>query len=279
MQDNGLLTLSQMIYDYCGLKYMDRLSTLKDKISKRLNELGTSHLEYCRFLKTSPNEWDVLMEILTINETYFYREENQLNECCSIVLPKLREKNFNKPLRIWSAACSTGEEAFTLAMLIQESGKFPQGSVEIVGTDINKKVLQKAEKGWYHNGSFAFRRIPQNLFKKYFEEENNGYKVKSSIQNMIKFQYLNLLDQTKVSQLGKFDVIFCRNVLIYFDQETTKRVIKSLHQNLSPDGFLFLGHAESITDMALGFQKVDSDKTFYYRKESVHDEKVRYISS
>jgi chemotaxis protein methyltransferase CheR len=279
MQDNGLLMLSQMIYDYCGLKYTDRLGTLKEKISKRIAELGISHWEYCRLLKATPSEWDVLVELLTINETYFYREENQLNECCSIVLPQLREKNMARPLRIWSAACSTGEEPYTLAMLIQESGKFLPGSVEIIGTDINKKVLQKADKGWYHSGSFAFRRIPQNLLKKYFSEENDGYQINQSIKNMVEFQYLNLLNTDRVEQLGKFDVIFCRNVLIYFDQETTKRVIKSLHRNLTPGGYLFLGHAESITDMALGFQKVDSDRTFYYRKEPVYDEKVQYIGS
>lgn len=86
---------------------------------------------------------------------------------------------------------------------------------------------------------------------------------------MVQFQQLNLLNTEQTAQLGKVDVIFCRNVLIYFDQATTKRVIQSLHQNLLPDGYLFLGHAESITDLALGFQKIDSGKTFYYRKEPV----------
>jgi len=269
MQDHGLLMLNQMIYEYCGLNYTDRLSILKEKLSKRLTELGISHWEYCRYVKATPNEWDVLAELLTINETYFYREENQLLECCSIVLPQLREKHKTRPLKIWSAACSSGEEPYTLAMLIQETGKFPPGSVEIIGTDINKKVLQKAEKAWYHSGSFAFRRIPENLLKKYFLEENGGYQINSEIRKMVQFQQLNLLNTEQTAQLGKVDVIFCRNVLIYFDQATTKRVIQSLHQNLLPDGYLFLGHAESITDLALGFQKIDSGKTFYYRKEPV----------
>ncbi|ETI67711.1 CheR family methyltransferase [Neobacillus vireti] len=278
MQDNGLVTLSQIIYDFCGLRFADRLPTLREKVSKRLTELGISHMEYCQYLKRSPREWDVLIELLTINETYFYREENQLNECCSYVLSLVKRKTRNRPIRIWSAACSSGEEPYTLAMLIQETGKFLPGSVEIVATDINKKVLRKAETGWYHHGSFAFRRTPENLLKKYFTDIDGGYQINASIRKMIKFQYLNLLEHDKVSQLAEVDIIFCRNVLIYFDQETTKRVIRSLHQNLAVGGYLFLGHAESITDMTLGFKKVDSDKTFYYRKESDRDETVQSIS-
>jgi chemotaxis protein methyltransferase CheR len=278
MQDNGLEKLNQIIYDYCGLQYNNRLSTLKEKISKRVEELGLTYWEYCRYLKVSPMEWDVLVELLTINETYFYREENQLNECCSYVLPLLKGKNRDRPLRIWSAACSTGEEPYTLAMLIQETGQFPPGSVEIIATDINKKVLQKAEKGRYHHGSFAFRKIPEKLLGKYFSNEKDGYQINASIRKMVKFEHLNILNEDKVTKISEVDVIFCRNLLIYFDQETTKRVIRSLHQNLSSDGYLFLGHAESITDVDMGFQKVDSDKTFYYRKEADQFEKVRCIS-
>ncbi|MDQ0199590.1 CheR family methyltransferase [Neobacillus ginsengisoli] len=278
LQENGLVKLSQIIHDYCGLSYTDRLPMLKEKISKRLTELGLTYWEYCRYLNMKPLEWEVLVELLTINETYFYREENQLNECCSLVLPKIKEKKSDRPLRIWSAACSTGEEPYTLAMLIQETGVFPPGSVEIIATDINKKVLQKAKNGWYHHGSFAFRRIPENLLKKYFSDQNGGYQINHTTKKMVQFQHLNLLNHETVEQIGKVDVIFCRNVLIYFDQDTTKKVIHHLHRNLTPGGFLFLGHAESITDMALGFQKVDSGKTFYYRKEPDKDETVRCIS-
>ncbi len=268
MQDIGLVRLSQIIYDYCGLSYADRIPNLVQKIGKRVDELGLSYQEYCDYLKKSILEWDIIVELLTINETYFYREENQLIECCSIVLPKLREKIGDRPLRIWSAACSTGEEPYTLAMMIQESGKFLPGTIEIIATDINKKVLQKAETGWYHSGSFAFRRIPEKLLKKYFLNEDDGYQINPSIRKMVQFQQLNLLNNFQLGLIGKVDVIFCRNVLIYFDQVTTKQVIRNLHQNLAPGGYLFLGHAESITDMNLGFKKVDSDKTFYYRKET-----------
>lgn len=266
-----------MIYNYCGLHYKDRLTSLKEKISKRLLELGLTSEGYCMYIQTTPMEWEVLVELLTINETYFYREENQLNECCHTILPLLKTKIRNRPLRIWSAACSTGEEPYTLAMLIQETGKFLPGTVEIVGTDINQKVIRKAEKGWYHQSSFAFRRIPDHLLNKYFTIENGGYQIKPSIQRMVRFQHLNLLNENKCAQIGEVDVIFCRNVLIYFDQKTIKRVIQNLHRSLAPGGYLFLGHAESITDMDLGFQKVDAAKTFYYRKETEQNETVSHI--
>lgn len=278
MQDYGLVKLSQMIYDYCGLHYKDRLPSLKEKISKRLSELGLSSGDYYEYIQSHPMEWEVLVELLTINETYFYREENQLNECCSTILPMMKTTIRSRPLRIWSAACSTGEEPYTLAMLIQETGKFPPGTVEIVGTDINKKVIQKAEKGWYHQSSFAFRRIPENLLRKYFTVEDGGYQIIPAIQKMVRFQPLNLLNENNLDQIGEVDVIFCRNVLIYFDQDTIKRVICRLRRHLIPGGYLFLGHAESITDMALGFQKIDAAKTFYYRKDPEQDGTVSSIS-
>jgi chemotaxis protein methyltransferase CheR len=279
MEDKGLVRLSHIIKDYCGLSFNDRLSTLTKKIANRVIELGVSYNEYCEYLIQHPVEWDLMIELVTINETYFYREENQLIECSEVVLPMLKRKIFGRPLRIWSAACSTGEEPYTLAMLIQESGLFPPGSVEIIATDINKKVLEKANKGWYHQGSFAFRRIPQNLLSKYFTQNDSGYQINETIKRMIKFQHLNLLDKQITTQIGEVDVIFCRNVLIYFDQETTKKVINTLHKKLSPDGYLFLGHAESITDTNQGFQKTNSDKTFYYRKETDQDETIPRISS
>jgi chemotaxis protein methyltransferase CheR len=266
MQDKGLQFLSQLIKDKCGIRYCDRLNTLKEKISNRVTELGFSYWEYCRYLQATPSEWDVLVDLLTINETYFYREENQLNECTCEILPTIKKK-INRPLRIWSSACSTGEEPYTIAMLIQETGLFLPGTVEIIATDIDKKVLEKAKKGWYHQGSFSFRRIPTYLLEKYFTNVDGGYQMNSSIKRMVKFQQLNLLDDEKAASIGEVDIIFCRNVLIYFDQETTKRVIDNLEQNLAHGGYLFLGHAESITDSNLGLKKVNSDSSFYYRKD------------
>ncbi|WP_147535387.1 CheR family methyltransferase [Bacillus marasmi] len=266
MEDKGLQTLSQLIKDYCGLRYADRLSTLKEKISEHVSRLGLSYWEYCRYLEETPGEWDALVDLLTINETYFYREENQLNHCCYDILPTMK-KYIHRPLRIWCAACSTGEEPYTIAMLLHETGLFLPGAVEIIATDIDKKVLEKAQKGWYNKAAFSFRRIPAHLLEKYFSDVDGGYQINYSIKRMVKFKQLNLLDQKKAAEIGEVDVIFCRNVLIYFDHDTTTQVINSLTQNLIHGGYLFLGHAESITEGNLGMNKINSDKSIYYRKD------------
>lgn len=260
----ALRHLSQMIYDYCGLNFFNNMQSLETKISKRMKELGMSIWDYIRHLEQNAQEWDIVAELLTINETYFFREENQLEVLQSVILPQLAGKD---QIRIWSSACSTGEEPYTLAMLVAESGLIPLDSIEILATDINKKVLQTAKQGWYSKHSLSFRRMPEQLLEKYFVERDEGFQVINPIRNRVRFQYLNLLDREEMEKLGKFDVIFCRNVLIYFDKVVIQKVVSSFYDRLVPEGSLFLGHAESITGMDTGFTAIHTEKSFYYRKE------------
>ncbi|MFC4767210.1 CheR family methyltransferase [Effusibacillus consociatus] len=271
-----LRQLGQLIYDHCGLNYLQNLPSLESKISKRTNELGMSIWEYTRHLEQNSQEWDVVVELLTINETYFCREENQLEVFQSIILPQLTGKNL---IRIWSAACSTGEEPYTLAMMVAETGFIPLDAVEILATDINKKVLQTAKQGWYSKRSLSFRRMPEHLLEKYFVERDEGYQVVDSIRNRVRFRYLNLLDQDEMERFGEFDVIFCRNVLIYFDRTAIQKVVSSFYDRLAPEGSLFLGHAESITGMNTGFETIHTEKSFYYRKGDSSYEAVRSLGS
>jgi chemotaxis protein methyltransferase CheR len=261
--DPGLKELGQMIYDYCGLHYLDNLSSLASKVLKRLSVLDMTYREYNEFLKRNPQEWDHLVELVTNNETYFFREENQLNELCHAVLPQFR----NQPcIRIWSAACSTGEEPYSLAMTIAESGVVPLESVHILATDINKKVLQIASRGWYHEHSLCFRRTPKEMLDKYFFRQDEGFQIKRFIKDRIEFRNLNLLNNEDVAEVGKVDIIFCRNVLIYFDAAATRRVIAKFYNRLNAGGFLFLGHAETLTGMNTHFETINARTTFYYRK-------------
>ncbi len=263
MVNMALRQLGQLIYDHCGLNYLQNLSSLESKIAKRTNELGMSIWEYTRHLEQNPAEWDIAVELLTINETYFCREENQLEVFQSMILPQLTSKN---PIRIWSAACSTGEEPYTLAMMVAETGFIPLDAVEILATDINKKVLQTAQQGWYAKRSLSFRRMPEHLLNKYFVERDEGYQVIDSIRSRVQFRSFNLLDLDDMEKLGEFDVIFCRNVLIYFDRIAIQKVVSRFFDRLAPEGALFLGHAESITGMNTGFETVHTEKSFYYRK-------------
>jgi len=267
-QDLFLIELGQMIYNFCGLNYLDNLSSLTSKVSKRLSVLNMSYREYTEFLKRNPQEWDHLVELITNNETYFFREESQLNELCHAILPGYRNRT---SIRIWSAACSTGEEPYSLAMTIAESGIVPLESVHIIATDINKKVLQIARRGWYHKNSLCFRRTPREMLDKYFIPQDEGYQIKSFIKEKIDFRHANLINDEDMAAIEKVDIIFCRNVLIYFDSITTGRVVAKFYNCLNPGGYLFLGHAETITGMNTKFETINARATFYYRKRGIEN--------
>lgn len=262
----GLDILAGMIYDYCGLDYRKDPMSLQLKIDSKLKELGLSPWEYCGYLRMEPNEWDKLIELITINETYFFREENLLNEFQKVILPQYSDRTPENPLRIWSAACSTGEEPYTLMMLVEESGLFEKGAVQIVASDINKCVLKKAREGIYKKQSLSFRRMPANLYDKYFIELEDSYKVIDSIRNMVDFKHLNLLDRDIRKRLENIDIILCRNVLIYFDSDAIRKIVNAFYDILNPGGYLLLGHAETISSLQSGFETIHTSSVYYYRK-------------
>lgn len=262
----GYAMLADMIYEYCGIDYRKTPLSLQSKISNKLKELGLSPWEYCGYLRMEPKEWDKLIELVTVNETYFFREENVLNEFQKNVLPKFVDRTPENPLRIWSAACSTGEEPYTIGMLVEESGLFKFGTAKIIATDINKKVLNRAKNGIYKKESLSFRRMPKEAYEKFFISLEGNYKVKDSIRNMIDFRYINLMDNDIKSKIEKVDIIFCRNVLIYFDAVAIQKIINVFYEVLNPGGYLFLGHAETITGMHTGFETIFTPSVYYYRK-------------
>jgi chemotaxis protein methyltransferase CheR len=152
----------------------------------------------------------------------------------------------------------------------------PLESVHITATDINQKVLQIARRGWYPKHSLCFRRIPQEMLDKYFFPQDEGFQIKSFIKDRIEFRHSNLLNDADMAAVGKVDIIFCRNVFIYFDSVTVRRVISKFYHLLNPGGFLFLGHAETITGMNTHFETIHAHATFYYRKRNT-DAEVRYF--
>jgi len=268
MDTFGLVQLAELIYEYCGIDFFKNLSSLETKISERLKELGLSCWEYGGYLRVEPKEWDMLIECITV--TYFFREENLLDEFQKVILPRYKDRTPDNPLRIWCSACSSGEEPYTLAILIEETGLFEAGAVEIIGSDINKKVLEKARRGSYNKKSFSFRTMPKEFLHKYFISCEEEYKVRDSIRNMVDFRCLNLLDEDIAEKIERVDIIFCRNVLIYFDKDAISKVVASLHKVLKDGGYLLLGHAETITGMNTGFETIYAPAAFYYRKGERH---------
>jgi chemotaxis protein methyltransferase CheR len=262
--------MRDMIRDYCGLYFDDSSRYL---LEKRLARRVKSHhfddfRDYYRFIRydrNSEEELCAIVDVLTVNETYFFREQNQLRAFSEEILDELRESNRDRrSVRIWSAGCSTGEEPYTIAMLMQERSEFSGWDVEIHGSDINQRVLQTARRGVYRRNSF--RTTEPYYLKKYFAEEDGAYRITDRIRKYVNFSYLNLLDPFKIKFMGKMDVIFCRNVLIYFDSASRKRVIEHFFDRLVEGGYLLLGHAESLINISTAFTLKHFKHDMVYQK-------------
>ncbi len=205
-----------------------------------------------------------VVEAMTTNETLFFRDGRPFDHLREVMLPRLHAiRPRGIPLRIWSAAASTGQEAYSLAMLISEMGPALAGrAVEIVGTDIAREPLQRGEQGLYTQFEVQ-RGLPARLLVKYFTKEDNGWRINRQLRDMVRFREWNLLSD--LSGLGRFDVIFCRNVLIYFDQTTKARTLEAAARLLSPEGAIYLGAAETILGLNVGLSPVAGGHGIFQR--------------
>ncbi|GBE36723.1 chemotaxis protein methyltransferase [bacterium BMS3Bbin07] len=271
LSDDAFRLLRDLIRDYSGIYFDDSARYLLEKrltARLRMNNIN-NYRDYYRYLLYDRNREDELaaiMDVLTVNETYFFREKNQLLSFSDEILPELRQKNKNsRKIRIWSAGCSTGEEPYTIGMLILESNLFNGWDIEILGSDINRRVLQTARRGIYRQNSF--RSIDRYYINKYFEPLPDGsFKILDRVKRLVNFGYLNLFDAVKVSSLGSMDVVFCRNALIYFDMPSKKKVVEGFYNVLPDGGYLLLGHAESLINMSTAFALKHLKHDLVYRK-------------
>jgi chemotaxis protein methyltransferase CheR len=203
-------------------------------------------------------------EAMTTNESFFFRDGTPFEIFEKQVLPRLMEARASqKSIRIWSAACSSGQEPYSLAMLLKEqAAKLAGWRIEIVGTDISSEILEKAKVGIY--SQFEVQRgLPIQYLMKYFEQNNELWQIDSSIRAMVRYREFNLLES--LAPLGTFDVIFCRNVLIYFDQPTKSRVLGEISKRLADDGALFMGAAETVLGVTESFKPVPGQRGLYAR--------------
>lgn len=270
LSDDVFRLLRDLIKDYCGIYFDDSSKYLLERrLSKRVKSRHLNDFrEYYRLLlydKRRDEELSFIVDVLTVNETYFFREISQLKTLSDEILPELKNtKRDTRKIRIWSAGCSTGEEPYTIAMLILEQGYFFGWDIEILGSDINQRVLQHARRGIYRKNSF--RATEEHFTEKYFTQENNLYRINDHVKQLVNFSCLNLLDPFKVRFVGDMDVILCRNVLIYFDQEARKKAIKSFHERLVHGGYLLLGHAESLMNISTAFTLKHFKNDMVYQK-------------
>lgn len=261
------------INEKCGLFFDDDSKYLLEKrLSRRIHEHSLSSFrEYHYFLlydKESPSELNSITDILTTNETYFYRESYQLKAFKDEILPELISKKKDNRIKIWSAGCSSGEEPYTLAILILES-KLPSSfKVEVVGSDISQRVLHSARRGIYSESSF--RTMPTLYKRKYFKEMEKGkYHIIDEIKEMVTFGKINLLDKKMLNLIPTMDIIFCRNVIIYFNKDSKKKVIQSFYEKLNNSGYLLLGNSESLMSLSTSFELKHLENDMVYQKPAI----------
>jgi chemotaxis protein methyltransferase CheR len=265
-------TLRKIIYDRSGIYFPEsKKYVLESRLARRLEELEFDSFDhYLMFLTVGPYQQDEFQEMfnrITINETSFFRNEPQLEVFEHHVLPRLLEARKSiRRLRIWSSASSTGEEPYTLAMQLHRSlgVRLSDWHIEILGTDISEKVLVTAQAGRY--ASYSMRTMNPLILKRYFTEVNGFYQIDPTIQSMVSFELLNLKDVMAAKRFGIWDVIFCRNVLIYFDDPMKTHCAKLFHSQLADDGVLFIGHSETLRNIPVNFELVPVPQAFAYVK-------------
>jgi chemotaxis protein methyltransferase CheR len=265
--------LRDFIHEQFGL-YFDgaHKASLRTRLAGRLSPLGLGSFEdYYRYLRFAPEreqERQRMVAHLTNNETYFFREQPQLQVFAGTVLRELKERKSGtgeRSLDILSAGCSTGEEALTLAMIVYESAQFFWNwEVRVQGMDVDESALEKARRGLYHQNSL--RGVGAEKLERHFVKEGSGVRVKDPVRRLVRFRAGNILDSASFDSLVPQDVIFCRNVLIYFSDASARKVVSHFLRTLRPGGYLLLGHAESLSRITDAFTPVRFQGAMLYQK-------------
>jgi len=272
MAERQFNALAKVIYDRAGIHFpIAKKYVLESRLAQRLEELEIDNYdEYISFLTMGPYQVDEFQEMfnrITINETSFFRNEPQLDVFERRILPEILEARMtSKRLRIWSAACSTGEEPYTLAMLVHRTlgVRLPDWRVEILGTDISERCIDTATEANYTE--YAVRTTSSANKAKYFTQNGTYWKLSDSIKQMVSFEIHNLKDRLAAKRHGTWDVIFCRNVMIYFDEAMKKQVLNTFAEQLADDGALFIGHSENVKPGEAPLSQLALPQAFCYHK-------------
>jgi len=276
ISDEEFLQLRDFIYQQCGIFIAEnRKYLVENRLSNRIKELNLkSYSDYYNFLRfdgSRRTELNKLFEVVTTNETSFFRNPPQLEVFQKSVLPDILDqcrKAGRKKLRIWSAGCSTGEEPYTLAIILCEvlKGEISSWDIKITANDLSEAVLAAARRGVYND--YALRTTPKEIADAYFIKEDAQYKIKPELKALISFGQINLNDKEQLRRVEKSQIVFCRNVIIYFDDEMKRKVINAFYDNLEINGALLIGHSESLHNISRAFQLEHHKGTIVYRKLS-----------
>ena len=280
-QDNDLemsadefVMIRDFILERSGIYFAEnKMYLVKNRLAKRMEELQIKTVrDYFYHVKydLSMREFNRLMDLVTTNETSFFRNEPQLLAFSDEVLPVLiaekTKQRGPKQIKIWSAGCSSGEEPYTLAIQILEKLHSPSSwNIEIIANDISEQVLQKARHGEY--SGITLRNVKPELLSRYFTSSGEIYKVKPDVKMLVKYSHVNLNDPRQISMISGIDVVFCRNVMIYFNDEVKKRLVRGFYNSLRPGGYFFIGHSETLHGISKAFRLVYFKNALVYQKE------------
>lgn len=273
--DEEFRQLRDFIYEQCGIYIADnRKYLIENRLVNRLKELSLKNFsEYYHYLRYDTNrrtELTRLFEVVTTNETSFFRNPPQLEVFQTKVLPTviadIRAKG-QKKLRIWSAGCSTGDEPYTIAIILSEvlKNEISSWDIKITASDLSEAVLAAGRRGVYNE--YTLRTTPKELVDRYFHKDGpTNYRVDDKLKAMIQFGSLNLNDRMQIKRIDPSHIIFCRNVIIYFDDVMKKNVISAFYDNLLPGGYLIIGHSESLHNISRAFQPEHHPSAIMYRR-------------
>jgi chemotaxis protein methyltransferase CheR len=273
ISDKDFEQIRDFIYNICGMYFhTTKKYFLESRLTRRMEATGAKTYQDYYYLLKSPRgseELKFLMDEITTNETYFFRNVPQLAALENKLLPEivdLKNKMGFRKLRIWSAASSSGEEAYTMAMILLEKRPtlLKDWIIEIIGTDINETVIAQAKEGVYN--AYSVRNIPEMYKRKYIREENGKFILSPEVKKFVTFNKLNLYEDSKMIFMKSFDFIFCANVLIYFDTASKSKVVQHFYNNLQPYGYFFVGQSESLHGVNDKFKTVHFPGGFSYKK-------------
>jgi len=270
MTEEEARLIQEIIHEYCGLSHgLDSTFFLERRLAPRLEALGLSNYrEYYHYLRYDPagaRELEDVVERITTHETYLFREQYQLDAFRTELLPEMSERLAKrKRLLVWSAGCSTGEEVYTLAIILREDERLRGWSMRVVGSDISRQVVAHARRGCY--GASSFRTTDEYHRRKFFREQDGKYYIRDDIRGLCSFGQLNLLQTDRYDVLGTCDVIFCRNVLMYLSASARQRIVDAFYDVLAPGGYLLLGHSESLLNVTTRFDLVHLTKDLVYQR-------------
>ncbi|WP_432574012.1 CheR family methyltransferase [Kineococcus sp. SYSU DK005] len=275
LTDAQFARVREWVYRRTGIQFGDNKRYFVDKrVASCVREHGGDFNLWFASLRTGANERvaQQLVNELTVNETYFLREDHQFDSLVRSVLPGIaqarRAARDTSPIRVLSLPCSTGEEPYSIAMrLLSEWPGIEEFDVEIVAADIDTRVLEQAQRGEY--GARSMHRVPPAVRAEFFERSGERYRVREDIREAIDFTTANLTDTARMRAFRAFDVVFCRNVLIYFDEISSRRAAENLFGALRPGGFLFLGHSESMSRISPIFDPVRLPEGIVYQRPAI----------